>query len=205
MKTIVEFLKITLSVGSLAPHFPQTYGSFPTGSTRRRRDPYNQCLGQAFCFYQRGARGVQTRPLPNPLHWQPHLLLAQRTEPPLCGREKTHWLGCSSSASLDCPKFWKIPMLPPSTPSEIHGFLLAKPFVCLPLSSSYFHHLPNLMEAWLFLRMHLPESPCNRHVPLGWGLFALTMPPQAIISLSLRPTILILLSSAHQTHSPVVR
>lgn len=36
---------------------------------------------------------------------------------------------------------------------------------------------------------------------MGWRLFALTMPPQAIISLSLRPTILILLSSAHQTQS----
>lgn len=42
---------------------------------------------------------------------------------------------------------------------------------------------------------------CHWAGGMGWRLFALTMPPQAFISLSLRPTILILLSSAHQTQS----
>lgn len=95
-------------------------------------------------------------------------------------------------------------MLPPFTPSEIHGFLLAKPVVCLSLSSSYFHHLPNLMEAWHFLRMQLPESPCATGLGARVRGCLHSPCPQAIISLSPRPTVLILLSPAHHTHSPIV-
>lgn len=104
-------------------------------------------------------------------------------------------LGCSS-ASVDCHKFWKIPILSPSTPSEIPGFLLAKPFVCLSLSISYFHHLPHLMEAWLFLRIQLPESPCATGLG-AWVRDCLHSPCPA-------PGHYFLISKAHSSDSAVI-